>query len=64
MAKSIHLNEMKSNGKALSLTLAGYWEHWFASQESVHPSNNNLDEHGIWEKAVHIGVLVGEKSKA
>jgi hypothetical protein len=65
MAKSIHFNEIADaqDGATMSLSAGGFWEHWFDTQSSRRPADQNLDEHRVWENAVNFGILTFDKSK-
>jgi hypothetical protein len=66
MAKSLHLNEfVKNDNQTGTLSSQGLWENWLDMRSASRPAKRmekrNLDEHCIWEKAVHFEVLVVQK---
>ena len=63
MAKSIQMHEIEEpNQGAENRATGSFWEHWFQSQS---PSSSpwNVDEHSVWQKAIHLGILAAEKAK-
>lgn len=62
MAKSIHLEEVNNTANHPTVFSRSYWEHWFETQSSRPAFESHLDEHGVWEKAVSLGILAFGKT--
>lgn len=63
MAKSIRLSDVSLEyGNTATLPSGSFWEHWFNTQHPSHPSDQNLDEHGIWEKAINLSIITTKKA--
>lgn len=64
MAKSIRGTEvsLEYGNTASALPSGSFWEHWFNTQYPSRPVDRNIDEHGIWEKAINLGILTAEKA--
>ena len=63
MAKSIPLTDFTESSLTAPQHSGAFWEHWFDTQHTMHTTEQKLDEHRIWEKAVHLGVPGNEKGK-
>jgi len=64
MAKSIRFNNasLEYGNTAASLPSGSFWEHWFNTQYPTRPADQNLDEHGIWEKAINLSIITAKKA--
>jgi hypothetical protein len=62
MAKSIHPNLIGEKDELTTAqSLTSFWEHWFETQlQKQQQLGRDLDEHGIWEKAIHFGILTSK----
>ena len=64
MAKSFRIHDV---AELDPLTAAppshGFWEHWFDMQPVRRPAHGEIDEHGIWEKAVSLEILAMNETK-
>jgi hypothetical protein len=64
MAKSIRFEELEATGHSKENQVTGhFWEQWFHKPSPMPQPSRNLDEHSIWEKAIHFGILAAEKAK-
>ncbi len=62
MAKSIlHLHEIDTEPFPSTLSSGSFWEHWFETQARRRATALRLDEHSIWDKAVHFEILGMDK---
>jgi hypothetical protein len=63
MAKSLRINDVAELDNPLTAVPPsnGFWEHWFDMQPVKHPIQDNIDEHGIWERAVSLEILANEE---
>jgi hypothetical protein len=64
MAKSIRLSDvsLEYGNTAAMLPSGSFWEHWFNTQHPGRPADQNLDEHGIWEKAINLSIITTKKA--
>ena len=64
MAKSIRISDvsLEYGNVPPALPSGSFWEHWFNTQYPARPADQNLDEHGVWEKAINLSILAAEKA--
>jgi hypothetical protein len=64
MAKFIPLHEIEELGQETANQPTGsFWEHWFHTQSPARPPRRGLDEHSVWQEAIHSGILAAQKVK-
>lgn len=67
MAKSIRLRGLHEieelDGTAAKGPGGGFGRHWFRLPSPIRSRGLNLNEHAVWEKAVHWELLAAEKGK-